>query len=128
MAAQKKKGETALASSGNSIVAFFLPSALTLTLTHFVGFELALPIGIIYYGLFVWFSGGERGAEHGTNFWVLFWVAAVVVSMLAFVRLGGAGKHERRGADTACVEKAPVLSCDQTMARLNTRQRAGDVI
>jgi uncharacterized protein YacL len=127
MAAQKKEGETVPASSGNSIVAFFVPSALTLTLTHFIGFELALPIGIVYYGLFVWFSGDERGAEHGTNFVVLFFVAALVVLMLAIVRIGGAGKHERRGADTACVEKGPVLSCDQTTARLNT-SRAGDVI
>jgi hypothetical protein len=87
---------------------YYVPAALTLLLTHFIGFEIALPIGVIYYGAYRWASGGEQPDPQKLAtmteerkkiaqdrqklatilFWVLFGLSVLIVLALGAIKLG----------------------------------------
>ena len=70
-----------------STTSFFVPVALTVLLTHFIRFELALPIGIIYYGLSVMMSVKNWREECGGDFVYLFIASCVIALLVGIVRL-----------------------------------------
>jgi putative Ca2+/H+ antiporter (TMEM165/GDT1 family) len=72
---------------------FFVPVALTVLLTHFVGFELALPIGIIYYGLSMMVSTDDWLKECGTHFVVLLVASCIIALVVGFVRIVSLSPH-----------------------------------
>jgi hypothetical protein len=70
-----------------STTSFFVPVALTVSLTHFIGFELALPIGIIYYGFSMLTSEKDWYVKSGTNFVYLVGASCVIALIVGIVRL-----------------------------------------
>jgi hypothetical protein len=68
-------------------ISFFIPVALTVLLTHFVGFELALPIGIIYYGLSMMTSVDDWRQRCGPYFVFLLIISCVIALIIGMVRV-----------------------------------------
>jgi hypothetical protein len=75
---------------------YYVPAALTLLLTHFIGFEIALPIGVVYYGAYRWAAGDQKVVEDRTEaekraenwFAGLLVLSFLIVLALGAIKLG----------------------------------------
>ena len=87
-AVEEQHHELAKFGANHTMASFFVPVSLTILLTHFIGFELALPLGVTYYGGLVWLSTERLLSESDVYFRFLFGAALGVAFFLGLVRIG----------------------------------------
>jgi O-antigen/teichoic acid export membrane protein len=68
-------------------LSFFVPVSLTIILTHIIDFELALPIGIIYFGVSSNIPFREWRDKLGANFRGIWFASLFVAGVVGFVHL-----------------------------------------